>query len=339
MVCYFPVIKLTKEKICAVLKGIVGKLPVFLFCVLFINGYNTWFGKENSIVGVILLMGLLMFLKADFGMDAKYSALLLPVLLVLMGLCAKLSTWSPLVGLVVDAAFLCAALLFTRRDATHSAYLPFLMGYLMFRGYDVTGDLFVKRMVSLAVIGCVIGLLHFLGSRKICGCDTPAVLLSPLSRYGRWERWALSLTATLLVTLFCGDLMSIPKSMWVNLTVLSLMTPIEDDLAQRRRLRIPATILGCVLFMALFGWLIPPDYQTAVVLLAGFLSMFITSYFIKTVYNSFSALVTATLLLPVKTAVLTRIGNNLIGAVVTLGSLFFFHRIFCRWDQQRQATP
>ncbi|MDD3347318.1 MAG: FUSC family protein [Oscillibacter sp.] len=329
---------MTKEKICAVLKGIAEKLPVFLFCVLFINGYNTWFGKENSIVGVILLMGLLMFLKADFGMDAKYSALLVPVLLVLMGLCAKLSTWSPLVGLAVDAIFLGAALLFTRRDATHSAYLPFFMGYLMFRGYDVTGDLFVKRMVSLTVIGCVIGLLHWLGSRKSCGHDAPTVLLAPFSLDNQWERWALSLLVTLLVTMLCGDLLSIPKSMWVNLTVLSLMTPIEDDLMRRRRMRIPATILGCVLFMALFGWLIPPDYQTAVVLLAGFLSMFITSYFIKTVYNSFSALVTATLMLPVKAAVLTRIGNNLIGAAVTLVSLFLFNRVFDRLDHRRQRV-
>ncbi|WP_300023275.1 FUSC family protein [Oscillibacter sp.] len=327
---------MTKEKICAVGKGIAGKLPVFLFCVLFINGYNTWFGKENSIVGVILLMGLLMFLKADFGIDAKYSAVLVPLLFVSMGLCAKLSAWNPLVGLVVDAVFLSAALLFTRLDATHSAYLPFFMGFLMLRGYDVTGELFVKRMVSLAVIGYVVGLLHFLGSRKTCGHAQPSALLRGLSLYGPWERWALSLTVTLLVTLLFGDLLSIPKSMWVNLTVLSLMMPIEDDLVRRRRLRIPATILGCVLFIALFGWLIPPDYQTAALLLAGFLSMFITSYFIKTVYNSFSALVTATLLLPAKAAVLTRIGNNLIGAAVALLSLFLFNRIFLRLDQRRQ---
>lgn len=336
MVFYSSVIKLTKEKICAVCRKMAGKFPIFVLCILFINGYNTWFGKENSIVGVVLLMGLLMFLKADFGIDAKCSALLMPVLFVLMGLCAKLSTWSPWLGLVVDGAFLSAALLFTRLDQTHSAYLPFLMGFLMLHGYDVTGELFTKRMVSLAGIGCIIGLLHWLGNRKNSGHAGLTALLANLTLAHPWERWALSLMVTLLVTLLCGDLLSIPKSMWVNLTVLSLMTPNEDDLIHRRRLRIPATILGCVLFMTLFGWLIPPDYQTTVLLLAGFFSMFITSYFVKTVYNSFSALVTATLLLPAKTAILTRIGNNLIGVCVALTSLFLFNRIYLRMDSQRQ---
>ena len=148
----------------------------------------------------------------------------------------------------------------------------------------------------------------------------------------------MSLLGTLIPTMLVGDLLSIPKSMWVNLTVLSLMTPVEEELIHRRRLRVPATILGCVLFLTLFGWLIPQSYQTAVILLAGFLSMFITSYFIKTAYNSFSALVTATLLLPAHTAAATRIVNNLIGAAVTVVSLFFWNRLFRRWDKSLQNS-
>lgn len=324
-----------KGKLKTILQMIAGKLPVFLFCVLFISGYNALFGRENSIVGVVLLMSLLMFLKADFGIPPVYSGALIPVLLVSMGLCAKWSSLHPLPGLVLDTLFIGAVLLTTRRDTSRSAYLPFLMGELMLRGYDVSGGLFWNRMVSLAVIGCFIGLVHWLLN---CKRGTQVAPAAPLSRWGEWERWALCLLGTLGPTMLVGDLFNIPKSMWVNLTVLSLMTPMEEELLHRRRLCVPATILGCVLFLALFGWLIPPDYQTGVLLLAGFLSMFITSYFIKTAYNSFSALVTATLLLPAQTAVLTRIVSNLLGAAVTMVSLFLWNRLFCRWDKRRQMA-
>lgn len=338
MVYCFPVICDMKGKIRTILRMIAGKLSVFLFCVLFISGYNALFGRENSIVGVVLLMSLLIFLKADFGMAAVYSGALIPVLLVAMGLCAKWSALHPLLGLAIDTLFLGAVLLATRQDESRSAYLPFLMGFVMLRGYDVSGDLLWKRMVSLAVIGCFIGLVHWMFNRRTCGRAGLAALTAPLSRYGAWERWAMSLLGTLIPTMLVGDLLSIPKSMWVNLTVLSLMTPVEEELIHRRRLRVPATILGCVLFLTLFGWLIPQSYQTAVILLAGFLSMFITSYFIKTAYNSFSALVTATLLLPAHTAAATRIVNNLIGAAVTVVSLFFWNRLFRRWDKSLQNS-
>ena len=54
-------------------KVVMTKLPVFIFCVIFISGYSHFFGQENSIVGVILLMGLLMLMKADFGYSSAVS--------------------------------------------------------------------------------------------------------------------------------------------------------------------------------------------------------------------------------------------------------------------------
>ncbi len=147
---------MSKEKVKQMAKQVLTKLPVFIFCVLFINGYNALFGTENSIVGVVLLMGTLMFLKADFGWDVRFSAVAIPVLFVLMGACAKLSRLNPWLGLVVNLATILIFLSFCRYDKSRSLYLPYLMGYIMLGGYDVSGDVFTSRMISLAVVGVLI---------------------------------------------------------------------------------------------------------------------------------------------------------------------------------------
>ena len=41
-----------------------------VFCVAFVMGYGKIFGDENSIVGVIILLCVMVFRNADFGMHS-----------------------------------------------------------------------------------------------------------------------------------------------------------------------------------------------------------------------------------------------------------------------------
>ncbi len=68
---------------------IVKKLPIFLFCVFFINGYNYLCGKENSIVGVVLLMGLLILIGANLGYNATQASVSIALLFVLLAFAPK----------------------------------------------------------------------------------------------------------------------------------------------------------------------------------------------------------------------------------------------------------
>ncbi len=127
-----------------------------------------------------------------------------------------------------------------------------------------------------------------------------------------------------------GELVHFPKTMWIALTVLSLSTPLEAEYKNRMIRRVPATIIGSVVVFTLFETFVPTQYQVMIVLLAGFLSMFITSYFIKTIYNSFSALITAVLIFPADQAIGIRVLANLIGVAVALLSIIAFSMLFKR---------
>ncbi len=126
---------------------------VFLFCVLFINGYNWLCGTENSIVGVVLLMGILILLGADLGYRAGQASICIVVLFVILAFGPKLSLIHPVLGFIVNIVSLSAIMIFSGHDLSQSGNLPFTMGYIMLQGYDVTGIAFQKRWVSLLVGG------------------------------------------------------------------------------------------------------------------------------------------------------------------------------------------
>lgn len=306
---------------------ILKKLPVFLFCVLFINGYNWLCGQENSIVGVVLLMGVLILIGTNLGYDTKQAAACIVVLFAILAFAPKLSLLHPAIGLLVNIVALTTILIFSGHDLSQSGTLPFTMGYIMLQGYDVTGALYQKRWISLLVGGLIIGLLYYVVHRK----DVQKRSIRDLFLEHRFEstrtQWYIRLVSTLSLVMLVGDLVGFPKTMWISLTVLSLSTPLDAECRNRFVRRVPATIIGSVVVFTLFEEFVPAQYQVMVILLAGFLSMFITSYFIKTIYNSFSALITAVLLFPADQAVGIRIVANLIGAAVSVVSIGLFYLI------------
>lgn len=129
------------------------------------------------------------------------------------------------------------------------------------------------------------------------------------------------------VTFVC-QIIDFPKYMWINLTVFSLLNPLAENTSKRKYAHIPATVIGCIIFFAVFEYIIPAKNMGTVLLLAGFISTFMTSYFSKTVYNSFSALSSAILIFPTTSAVLIRITANIIGVIVSVISIFVFDIIF-----------
>lgn len=313
-----------KQAAAAVLK----KLPLFIFCVAFISGYNSLCGSENSIVGVVLLAGLLILMGADLGYDARQAAVSIVLLFAVLAFAPKLSLINPWIGLVVNVAALTLIMLLSGHDLSKTGHLPFTMGYIMIQGYDVTGAVFQKRWISLLIGGILIAALYYVIHSKKPHKRTIKDLVSEQHIDSTRTQWYIRLVATLSFVMLVGDLVNFPKTMWICLTILSLSTPLAAEYKKRAMYRIPATIIGSVLVFMLFETLVPFQYQTMVILLAGFMSMFISSYFIKTIYNSFSALITAALIFPANQAVLIRIVANIIGAVIALASIVLFSKLF-----------
>lgn len=316
------------EKLKVLGKAILSKLPIFIFCVAFIGTYNRLFGEENSIVGVVILTGLLMLMRGDFGFQVKQAALSIPLLLFIVAIAPKLSLRNPFLGLVVNIAAISIILVISSHDVSQGNHVPFLMGYIFCQGYDVDGKVYGMRVISILIGSVIIAVIYYLMNRKKEYKRTWIDLFKEIDIHSIRTQWYIRMTVTLTLVMFIGDLIQYPRMMWVFLTVLSLTTPFGEDHIAKGKVRIPAAILGTALFYLLFEVLIPIRFQGMVVMLAGFIAMFIQNYFVKSIYNSFSSLGAAVLLFSTKGAMELRIISNIIGTVVSVVSFAFFEVFF-----------
>lgn len=322
-----------KEKILTVLK----KIPLFIFCVLFISIYNRICGEENSIVAVICVMTLLILPLNGIGIKASQSMFVIPFMSVLTAVGAKLANMGTVYAVITSGVIIALVTFITCNDRSFTASLPFTMGYLMMMGYDVSGALFVKRLVSLAVIGTVSGILTYVIQGKK-GCITSLRDLKKIyfEDNHRYFHWSLTLVIGICLAIVCGKLLGFEtKTMWICLAVLSLVQ-INYSTARKRRLhRIPCTILGCIAYFVLMELLIPAKFHTVFIMLMGFCSMFMSSYFIKTIYNSFSALTTATATIVTSSAISGRIVANITGALLAVIITFLCTTVLTRVYNRR----
>ncbi|MDD2957621.1 MAG: FUSC family protein [Lachnospiraceae bacterium] len=324
------------DKLKALRSELPGKALVFLFCVLFISFYKNIFGVENNIIAVVLLTGLFIFMRGDLGYQAKQAAPCIVLMFFLMVTGAKAALLNPFLGIIVNFVVIGLILVLSSHNLAGGNHVPFLMGYIFCQGYDVSGSAYGMRFLSVMLASLVIAAIYYFANRKREYSRSVRDLFQEMDIHSIRTQWYLRMAVTLTLVLFICEFIHYPRTMWVALAVLSLTTPFEEDQKARSRVRIPAAILGTALFYVLFVMLIPEQYQTIVVMIAGFMAMFIQNYFIKSIYNSFSSLGAAVILFPTTDALFLRVISNIIGTAAAVVSYFVFNVIFSRLDTAQQ---
>ena len=138
------------------------------FCFLFVTAVSMIFGNENSVVGVAILLALLAFRKVNPGYDVKQSSYVMFGMFLVLMLGPHLANqvgmfWGALVN------FLCMLLMtvFGCYEVRFFNHSTFLLSYLLLYGNDVTGDLYIKRVIALAIGGLWIALCLYRNHRLV----------------------------------------------------------------------------------------------------------------------------------------------------------------------------
>lgn len=110
------------------------------FCFFFVSIFSILFGNENSIVGVVVLLCLMVFRNADLGIHTGQSTMLLALFFVIMTVCPHLANqFSPVLGMLLNIAALAVLILFGCHNPFMFNQSTLVLGYLLLYGYDVTG--------------------------------------------------------------------------------------------------------------------------------------------------------------------------------------------------------
>ena len=185
-----------------------------MFCMCFVMAYGQIFGQENSIVGVVILLFLMVFKNADFGIDRKDSQLVL-------------------------------ALVF----GIHSTVV---LGYLLLYGYDVSGTTFTVRIGALAVGAALTMIVFYRGHKNRVYKRTIRDLFREIDLKSSRTRWQIALTLGIASVMAAAEILHLPRSMWAGIAVMSVMLPFENDSKKRSDARIPGNIIGGILFLLLY---------------------------------------------------------------------------------------
>ena len=158
--------KRTKAKYISAL--IIKSILCIAFCMLFVTTFTNLFGAENSIVGVITVIGVLTYRLSNLGFNVKQSALaILGVygIYIIFPYLASIS--NPFLGAIINFVALMVIVILTCYDIRLSNQSIFILGYFLLYGYKVTSiDSLISRGIALIVGGLLVSSIFYIISRK-----------------------------------------------------------------------------------------------------------------------------------------------------------------------------
>lgn len=284
--------KPTKKSI-KVLKLIGTKTLLFAFIILFIVGFSALFGSTATYTGVCIVTGLLMFLKLDIGIKHTQAPFVIFGLFVLTGLSAFVAAINPWLGLLINFITVCAIMVLSGQRAEYRSFMPFLLCYIFTQSTPVYDIDFGMRMASLAAGGALVGIVYFIVHRKK-PCPKVGVLdaiKNTASAYTSVKtKFFLRMAIGMTIAMFIGDMIGSARTLWLSLPILSLTQLKPHETAHRTAYRIFATIIGGLIYISVFDFIIPAEYLNIGLLVAGYIYTYINKYQFQQIFVVISAL-------------------------------------------------
>lgn len=304
------------------------------FCVVFISVYSKFFGPENSIAGVAVLLAVMAFRQADLGINTKQSFFVLLGIFGILAVGPHISAASsPSAALIVDFICILALTFFGCHNLLMSNHATFVLGYLLLSGNDVTGEAYGMRFLGLAAGGLLTAVIFYWNHRKIAYKRRIGDLFREFRLGSARTRWQFKMAAGVALVMFLARVIGLSRPMWAGFAAMSVLQPFAEDLKMRVRHRVPGTIVGGILFL-LLCLIVPEEGYGVLGIIGGICVGFSATYGWQTVFNSFGALAVATGLYGASGAVLSRYLANMLGILLAV----VFYRLCDIMIHRRNAS-
>lgn len=288
------------------------------FCTVFVTLFSLVFGTENSVAGVVILLTILTFRQADFGIHAPHGAAVMLIFYAILCIGPRAAcALSPGYAFLVNFACILTMMVLGCFNVIMCNQFTLVLGYLLLIGYDVTGGAYVKRIEALIIGAAVSTVIFWYKHRNITYEKKFSHIFKELDLSSERTLWQIKLTLAVSTAMLIAGLLGIPRAMWIGIAVMSIMQPSREGVKQRVKLRAPGNILGGALFLLLY-YILPGDVCSYIGIIGGIGVGLSATYGWQAVFNSFGGAALAVPLFGAPGAVLLRIINN------TVGSLYAF---------------
>lgn len=285
------------------------------FCVAFVAIYTKLFGVNNSIVGVVVLLSVMVFRYADMGIHNLHGAFSILIIFCILAVGPKLTNMvSPSLAFFVNIICIFALMLLGCHNVIMSNHSTFVLAYLLLQGYDVSGHDYMLRLFGLLVGAVSTALILYRNHRKISYKRSFRHLFQEFDLSSARTRWQIRLTLGISSAMLIASLLEIPRVMWIGIAAMSVLLPFRKDIAYRVKFRVLGNILGAICFLLLYA-ILPESCYSYIGVIGGIGVGLSATYGWQTVFNSFGALAIATLIFGLPTAIFLRVFNNAFGSL------------------------
>ena len=319
-----PLIKETEDKklkqkyiTAFVLKNIL----CLLFCIFVVSSFSNIFGNENSVVGVVTVLSLLTFRFSNLDFDAKQSAFTLFGIFCIFMVGPYLASIStPIVKFVINFISIMAIVILSCHNVVLSNQSILVLSYLLLYGYQVDNiNIYISRVCGLALGGIIVAGVFYIKQRKVKFENKLSDVIKDVNFNNDRTKWQLKLTLAICSALLIGDLLNLPRTMWIGFACMSIVQPYKDRMDTRCKERVPFAVVGCIMYCILY-FILPKNFTSLIGMLGGIMVGFSATYKWQTVFNTFGGLNSAVPILGLEVAIIFRIVNNVFGAIY--GRLF-----------------
>lgn len=318
--------KTMKEKLYHAFVYMVKIAVTMVFCFAFVTASSIILGKDNSIVGVVVLLCVMVFRNADLGIHTQHSTWLLAFFFVIMTVCPHLANQlSALPALLINIAALAVLILFGCHNPFMFNQSTLVLGYLLLYGYDVTGKSYVFRIAGMAAGAVLTCLVFYRNHKNRVFKRNMKDVIKEFDLSSSRTKWQLCQILCVPLVLCIAQLCNMPRAMWAGIAAMSAILPFMEDMQYRVKKRIVGNIAGVICFTALY-FLLPPSIYAYIGIIGGIGVGLSAQYGWQAVFNTFGALAIAAESYGLKGAVSLRVIQNVFGVVFALVFCAVFYR-------------
>ena len=305
--------KTIKEKIYHIAVYLFKIILTLAFCMAFVLAFSVLFGNNNSTVGVVVLLCILVFRNVDLEIQLQDAIISLVIIFLIFAFGPYLAHNSNIFVSFLIHFFCIGTLLFLGcHNIKISNHSTLILGYLLLYGYDVTGTSYVKRLVGIAFGLILVGIVYYHKHHKKVYDIKLKNLFQAFDLRTARTQWQLLITLSVSSALFLAACFHFLRIVWVGIATMSVLVPYRANIKERLKQRIFGNILGIAIFFLIYVFF-PSYIYNNIGILGGIGVGLSATYGWQSVFNSFGALAIGTNLYGFSEAIFFRAVDTIFG--------------------------
>lgn len=305
----------------------VRSVLIVAFAIVFISLLSGIFGADNTPLAVALFCMMLGIRFVNFEYCIRDSLVTLAIALAILVLAPCAAAVLPsflLIPLHFIAFFSLLCITAQRPEMGNGGLYSF--AYIYLTGNPVLGEALIRRCL-LAIVGYLIcGAILFAKHRNQNQKIRFHQVIKQFDFSQSLYQWQLRMALGVSLVMTAGQLFGVERFMWMGFACASLLSeyPYSSSTTTRFWQRIIGAIAGSGVFYLLY-LILPASLHPIMGPLGGLCLGFCVDYRYKTAMNCFGALMLAAGIYGIQGAVILRIADTILGAILGLVVATVFH--------------